>query len=162
MSAPSDVVVEVRGLVNRFGRRRALILFAVLQLITVAGYAAVARGTPELSALYAICAAEHLGSGMATAALFTCMMDWCEPETNATDYTVQACAVVIATGGAAALSGFSAGALGYFRHFCVATAVAVGAVLAAIWLFPRSSPARFTPSAGSSGASPPRTADRQS
>jgi MFS transporter, PAT family, beta-lactamase induction signal transducer AmpG len=148
--------------VNRLGRRPALILFAVLQLITVAGYAVIARGKPELDALYAICAAEHLGSGMATAALFTCMMDWCEPETSATDYTVQACAVVIATGLASALSGFSAGALGYFGHFCVATAVALGSVVAALWLFPRSPPARLTPSGGSSGASPPRTADRQS
>ena len=77
---------------------------------------------------------------MATAALFTCMMDWCGPDTSATDYTVQASAVVIATAGASAASGFSAQALGYFGHFCLATVLALGAVVAVRLLFPSSSP----------------------
>jgi len=65
-----------------------------------------------------VCGAEHLASGMATAALFTVMMHECRPEHAGTDYTVQASLVVVATGGAAAVSGFSAQALGYsgFSH----------------------------------------------
>ena len=42
--------------------------------------------------------AEHLASGMATAALFTAMMDACADGSAATDYTVQASVVVLATG----------------------------------------------------------------
>ena len=129
------------ALVNRLGRKRALVGFAVLQLLTVAGYAYIARGVPGWGALAAICAAEHFGSGMATAALFTCMMDWCRPNTTASDYTIQACAVVIATGLASTLSGFSAQALGYFRHFAVATLLAGASIAAVHWLFPRSFPA---------------------
>ena len=48
---------------------------------------------------------EHFASGMATAALFTAMMDWSRPSASGTDYTVQASAVVIATGIASTLSG---------------------------------------------------------
>jgi hypothetical protein len=66
--------------------------------------------------------AEHFFGSMATAAIFTLMMDACRPGRAATDYTLQACVVVIATGVASAFSGFSADALGYAGHF-VATAV---------------------------------------
>ena len=49
---------------------------------------------------------------MATAALFTCMMDWCRPGHSGSDYTVQASTVVIASGIAASLSGVTAHHLG--------------------------------------------------
>jgi PAT family beta-lactamase induction signal transducer AmpG len=66
------------------------------------------------------------------------MMDWCAPETSATDYTVQASAVVIATGVAATAAGASAQALGYFHHFDLATALALGALLVVVRYFPNS------------------------
>ena len=124
------------ALVNRLGRKRALLVFGLLQALTVAGYAWLALSTPELAVLYTLCAAEHLAGGMATAALFTCMMDWCSPRSSATDYTVQASAVVIATGTASALSGFSAQALGYFGHFSLGAVLAGGAVLVVYRAFP--------------------------
>jgi MFS transporter, PAT family, beta-lactamase induction signal transducer AmpG len=123
-------------LVNRLGRKTSLVGFGVLQAGAVAGYAHLAMGRPSPAALYAVCAAEHLAGGMATAALFTCMMDWCSRETSATDYTVQASAVVIATGTASALAGFSAQAFGYFGHFCLATVIALGALAAVRHGFP--------------------------
>jgi PAT family beta-lactamase induction signal transducer AmpG len=128
------------ALVNRIGRKPALIAFGLLQALTVAGYAALALGKPSLLELYVLCGAEHFSSGMATAALFTCMMDWCSRESGATDYTVQASAVVIATGAAGALGGMSAQALGYFGHFCLAVVLALVAVAAVHRLFPRSEP----------------------
>jgi len=90
------------ALVQRLGRRPALVGFGLLQAATVAGYAVLAHAGLGRGALYAICSAEHFAGGMATAALFTCMMDWCAPGSSATDYTVQASAVVIATGLASA------------------------------------------------------------
>jgi PAT family beta-lactamase induction signal transducer AmpG len=123
-------------LVQRVGRRAALVSFGLLQVVAVAGYAGLALGTPGFLALAAWCGAEHFASGMATAALFTCMMDWCSEHSSATDYTVQACAVVIATGAASSLAGFSAQALGYFAHFCLAGVLALGAIGAVRALFP--------------------------
>jgi RhtX/FptX family siderophore transporter len=122
------------ALVNRLGHKRALLGFGLAQALSVAGYAYLASTKPDLKALYVACAAEHFAGGMATAALFTCMMSWCSKSSGGTDYTVQASAVVVATGLSSTLSGFSAQALGYFWHFCVATAACfVSLILAARW-----------------------------
>lgn len=108
------------ALVPRLGRRTSLEFFAALQAVTVGGYALAAFFGVSTGGLAALCAAEHLASGMATAALFTCMMDWSSTDTGASDYTAQASLVVVATGAAAALSGVSAARLGYAGHFAVA------------------------------------------
>jgi MFS family permease len=113
------------ALVNRLGRKRALISFGMLQAATAASYAIPASMPVAKGWLYTICGVEHFCGGMATAALFTCMMDWCSKENAATDYTIQASAVVIATGTAAMLSGFSAQALGYVGHFVPAGLLAM-------------------------------------
>jgi predicted MFS family arabinose efflux permease len=121
------------ALVNRLGRRRSLMLFGALQAFTLAAYGALAAAPPEvrgLPVLYALCAAEHFAGGMATAALFTWMMDLCRPESSATDYTVQASAVVIATGGAHSLSGFWAQRMGYAAHFTTAATLSLLALVA--------------------------------
>lgn len=73
--------------------RRAQIARALLKVMARRGYdgasiAAVA-GYALASTLGAgpwllsLCAARHLASGMATAALFTCMMDWSSTEAGA-------------------------------------------------------------------------------
>jgi MFS transporter, PAT family, beta-lactamase induction signal transducer AmpG len=129
------------ALVNRLGRQRALLVFGTLQALSIASYALIAYGPLDTTSLYLACALEHFAGGTATAALFTCMMDWSRPS-NATDYTVQASAVVIATGLASALAGFSAQSLGYFGHFCAAAGAGL-ASLAVVWLcFPKPSPER--------------------
>lgn len=118
------------ALVNRMGQRRALLVFGTLQAAAVLLYALAAHGAaPSFTLLTFVCAVEHLTSGMATAALFTVMMDICRPEHAGSDYTVQASLVVMATGGAAAVSGFSAQAIGYAWHFTLAAALCAVAVL---------------------------------
>jgi predicted MFS family arabinose efflux permease len=116
------------ALVNRLGQRRALLIFGTLQASAVLLYALAARGANSIPVLAIVCGVEHLTSGMATAALFTVMMDICRPEHAASDYTVQASLVVLATGGAAAASGFSAQTLGYAWHFTLAAALCAVAV----------------------------------
>ncbi|WNG42358.1 MFS transporter [Archangium violaceum] len=116
------------ALVNRLGQRRALLVFGTLQAGAVLLYALAAKGATSLPVLAIVCGVEHLTSGMATAALFTVMMDICRPEHAASDYTVQASLVVLATGGAAAVSGFSAQTLGYAWHFTLAAALCAAAV----------------------------------
>jgi RhtX/FptX family siderophore transporter len=123
------------ALVQPLGRRRALVTFGLLQAATIAGYAYLAAATPTREQLYVACAAEFFAGGMATAALFTTMMDECSRAAGATDYSVQASAVVIATGAASALSGLSAQAIGYEGHFGLAAALSLVAVIAVLrWL----------------------------
>ncbi len=117
------------ALVNRLGRRTALLWFGALQSAAVASFAALTFGKPQTALLYLLCGGEHFVGGMATAALFTCMMDWSSRGSAATDYTVQASAVVIASGAAAALGGYSAELFGYLGHFCLAAAASLAALL---------------------------------
>ncbi|WP_224364634.1 MFS transporter [Hyalangium versicolor] len=124
------------ALVNRLGHRRALILFGITQAGAVLLYALAARGA-TLPMLALVCGVEHMTSGMATATLFTVMMAKSRPEYAGTDYTVQASLVVIATGSAAAVSGYTAQALGYAGHFLLAAALcAVGVVFVLLTFHP--------------------------
>ena len=124
------------ALVNRIGRKQSLLLFGALQAVTVGGYALLATGTPGNVLLHAVCGAEHFIGGMATAALFTCMMDWSSSDNAATDYTVQASAVVVSTGLASTLSGFSAQALGYSGHFTLSSILSALSLLVVLRCFP--------------------------
>lgn len=125
------------ALVAPLGRLRSLIVFGIGQVVSVLGYAYLAFGTPTYEQLYIWTGVEIFASGMATAALFTSMMDWSRASSSGTDYTVQASAVVIATGLSTALAGISADAFGYGAHYMLSASVCVIAVLAVWRLFPR-------------------------
>ncbi|MCH9687075.1 MAG: MFS transporter, partial [Deltaproteobacteria bacterium] len=112
--------------VGRLGRRRALLVFGTLQAISVASYALVTTTTGAW--LYAPVIFEHLATGMATAVLFTMMMDRCRPDHAATDYTLQASVVVLASGLAAALGGTTAQLLGYGPNFVLGGLLSLVAV----------------------------------
>lgn len=119
-------------------RRRVLTVFAILQMLAAASYAAVVHGADAW--VGPVIAIEHFISGLATAALFTTMMDRCTPSSASTDYTVQASAVVIATGTASALAGFSASSLGYSAHFLASAGLAALAIFVVPWLAPKHEP----------------------
>ena len=87
-----------------------------------------------------ICFIEAFASSQATATLFTVMMDWCRPIVGATDYTVQASAVVIATGVATLVSGRLAELLGYTRYFCFAGVIGIASVLLLVVFYPQAPP----------------------
>jgi RhtX/FptX family siderophore transporter len=121
---------------GRFGRLQALIACGLFQGVAVAAYLLPSLGVNDTFTLYAVCVLEHFAGGTATASLFTLMMDAARRETAATDYTVQASVVVIATGGAAASSGYVAEALGYASFFTLSGALCFLGVLG-IWLYLR-------------------------
>ncbi len=115
-------------LITVLGRRTGLTAFALVQALAILGYLLPANGSVTLAAVAVFMAA--FAGGLATAALYTCMMDGCRPETAATDFTLQQslCAIgpVIGTG----LSGFSANALGFSGHFVLCAGVSLLAVAA--------------------------------
>lgn len=117
------------------GRRTALVVFGVFQSIAVLTYAWAALGGAG-PVLVAACALEHLASGTATAALFTAMMDACRPHLAATDYTVQASTVVIASGAFGTVSGYGVSHLGYAGHFGAAGLLSLAAVGFLFWRWP--------------------------
>ena len=120
------------ALVGRFGRYRILAVGGAVQALAVVSYAALAAGPLELWRVYAICSFEHFSSGLATVPLFTMMMDATRPHAAGTDYTAQACVVVLATIAASSLSGFSAEPLGYAGHFALAAGLCLLGLLPAL------------------------------
>lgn len=119
------------ALIERIGRRRALCWFGLVQAASVASYAFTAASAARGVALFGPIVFEHFATGMATTALFTIMMDHCRADSAATDYTVQASLVVLATGIAAAVGGTTAQGLGYGPNFLLGGIVAlIGVVLA--------------------------------
>jgi MFS transporter, PAT family, beta-lactamase induction signal transducer AmpG len=124
------------ALLNPLGRRRALLVFGVLQIVTVLGYAYLARGTMNRTLLYVISGAEHFTSGLGSSAMYAVMMDWCRPKSNATDITVQTSALMMATLAASAVCGVSAQKFGYFTHFLISAGLSAVAVLLVLVFFP--------------------------
>jgi RhtX/FptX family siderophore transporter len=113
-------------LVGIIGRRTSLLLFSVLQTATIAMYYFLAT-IPNIRTEW-VClmsAVEHFCGGLATVAVFTVMMDHCSSKTAATDYTVQACVIVLSTGLFSAVSGVSAESLGYANHFIVSAVLSM-------------------------------------
>lgn len=132
--------------VGRLGRRRALLSFGLLQAVGIAGYAVAAwLGSPDSATLYTVTMLEHFTGGMATAALFTCMMDRCRPEASATDYTIMASIVVMTTGVGQAISGLLATWMGYTGLYGLSVGVAlVGVALCALWVPADETPKRLS------------------
>lgn len=126
-------------LVERVPRRGALVFAGALQVLAVLAYAWVAIGTPTRPQMIAAVAAEHLLGGIATASLFTVMMDFCARRHAASDYTVQASVVVVATGVAGVAGGFMADRLGYHAHFLVCAVIASLAIGWTWFRFPTAS-----------------------
>lgn len=111
------------------GRKRALLTFGGLQGLSMLGLVWIAAVKPGLVAIAAVVSVEHFVSGMATAAIFTCMMDACRKTHAGSDYTLQASLHVGATGLVYLFSGFSADSFGYPIHFGIAVVVALLALL---------------------------------
>ena len=101
----------------RVGRRSALLYGGLLQTASLLCYVAAALGHGGLAMFWAGTIAEHLFGGMATVALFTLMMDASDPGHAGTDYSLLACAIVIAMGLANFTGATIADAVGYGPTF---------------------------------------------
>jgi MFS family permease len=103
------------------GRRAALLVAGLLQTASLGFYVAAAAGTAVVPMLWAGSVAEHLLGGMASVALFTLMMDASDPEHAGTDYTLLACAIVVAMGLANFSGAVVADTWGYWPTFVAGT-----------------------------------------
>lgn len=114
----------------RFGRRSAIIACGLLQAASLLLYVASAWTEDARALLYAASTAEHLLGGMATVALFTLMMDASDPAHAGTDYTLLACALVVAQGAAQFSGAALADAAGYGPMFVLGFVLALAGVAA--------------------------------
>jgi len=128
-------------LVGRIGRKPALVGFGLLQATGVAAWALPAMGWVGLAGIAGVKVYDGFVGSMATAALFTAMMDASRPGAGGTDYTLQASVVLVASFLGAVLGGRTADllirsldglALGYAVHFLIAAALTVAGALVVV------------------------------
>ena len=130
----------------RAGRRRALLACGLLQTASLLCYVAAALGHGGIAMFWAGNVAEHLLGSMATVALFTLMMDAADPGHAGTDYTLLACAIVVAMGLANFTGASIADALGYAPAFVAGFVLSgVGCLVLVYSLDARRGPARLRP-----------------
>ncbi len=114
-------------LTGRMPRAYALVLFLLFETVAMLGYSLISAG--DMFTIWLAVIAEHVAGGMATAALFTVMMDRCREHSEGADYAFQSCVVIITGMVAGALSGYSATQLGYVGHFSVAALLCAAAIV---------------------------------
>lgn len=111
-------------------RSRLLIVFGIVQVLGLASYVWPVLTEHATYKIVIAAALDNFTSGLATTVLFTIMMDACSRDRAASDYTAQACAVVVSQTAAGALGGMAAQAWGYPVFFAVCGAI--GAVSLAL------------------------------
>lgn len=116
----------------RLGRRRTLLACGAAQALSLLLYVLAANEVDNRLLMWTACTAEHLFGGMATVALFTLMMDASDPEHAGTDYTLLACAVVVAQGIAVFFGAAIGDVLGYPATFMIGFLLSVLGCLALV------------------------------
>ncbi|MFT6326440.1 MAG: MFS family permease [Crocinitomicaceae bacterium] len=118
-------------LVRPLGRYRALVVFALLQAVSLFLYGLYAQGFIPKDGFLILCIIEHITGAMATIGIFTVMMDYCREHHAGLDYSFQSCLIITSGLVAGSLSGFSVEAFGYFLHFSIAAALTL---LGLVWV----------------------------
>ena len=126
--------------VTRIGRRRSLVVFALLQAIALSTLAIPATREVSLTTIWIASMAAAFAGGMATTALYTRMMDHCSTETAGTDFTLQQSLAVIGPLFGAGISGVLAQRMGYPAHFMFCGVLVLGIAIFT-WVGLRDSPA---------------------
>ena len=120
----------------RFGIARSLWLFGMLQAISTAGFAVLARIGSSVSGLSAVIAFENLSGGMGTAAFVAFMASITNKKFTATQYALLTSLMGIPRAFATAPSGFLAKLLGWEAYFIVCTVLAIPGLLLLIKFAP--------------------------
>jgi PAT family beta-lactamase induction signal transducer AmpG len=108
---------------------RALWLFGVLQVVSILGFAALARVGANPYALFAAVSFEYLGVGMGAVALWAFMARETSIRFTATQLALMTALTAMPRVFANATTGFIVEAIGYFNFFLVCTAVAIPGML---------------------------------
>ncbi|MDA3866905.1 MAG: MFS transporter [Salinivirgaceae bacterium] len=129
-TAVAASMAMVGGLVQkRIGRRKAMVLFAFINLFSALWFVFISLLTPSTAMLYAGIAFLWGGYGLATVVIYTTSMDIVRPGHEGTDFTVQIVLTHLSGLVFAVLSGKIGGMLGYTGLFSVEAGFSLLAIL---------------------------------
>jgi MFS transporter, PAT family, beta-lactamase induction signal transducer AmpG len=139
-------------LMLRIGIARSLWLFGVVQLLSILGFAVLARVGPDRWVLFGVVSFEYLGVGLGTAALVAFVAAITDRRYTATQLALLTSLAGVPRTLANATTGWLVEALGYERFFVLCAALALPGMVLLLWVAPwRGAPVGpdQAPSAGS-------------
>ena len=108
---------------------RALWLFGLVQIVSILGYAALARIGDNLYALFAVASFEYLGVGLGTVALWAFMAKQTSTRFTATQLALLTSLTAVPRTFANASTGFIIEAMGYFNFYLLCVLLAIPGLL---------------------------------
>ncbi len=123
-------------LMLRLSINRALWLFGFVQIISIFGYAALAKIGNNIYALSAAASLEYIGVGLGTVALTAFMAKQTSRRFTATQFALLTSLMAVPRTFANATTGFIVQAIGYFNFFLLCALVAVPGMLLLIVVAP--------------------------
>jgi len=123
----------------RLGINRSLWIFGILQAISTAGFAILARIGYSIPALSGVIAFENLTSGMGTAAFVAFMASITNKKFTATQYALLTSLIGVPRTFASALTGILAKHIGWENFFIACALVAIPGMLLLLKFAPRNS-----------------------
>lgn len=113
----------------RLGINRSLWIFGVLQAVSTAGFALLARAGDNVAALAAVIAFENVSSGMGTAAFVAFMASITDKRFTATQYALLSSLMGIPRVLASAPTGYLAETMGWEAFFIFCTLIALPGII---------------------------------
>jgi PAT family beta-lactamase induction signal transducer AmpG len=122
------------GFVARFGIRRSLWVFGVLQAVSNLGFWVLAETGPVRSVLIGVIAVENFCGGLVTAGYLTFLMSQCDHRYTAVQFALLTSLGAVARDLGGAPVGYAAAALGWPVFFMASVLTAVPGMLLIPWL----------------------------
>jgi len=120
----------------RLSINRALWIFGVVQIVSILGFAALARVGHDIYLLFAVVSFEYLGVGLGTVALTAFIARQTSIRFTATQFALLTSLTAVPRTLANASTGFIVEAMGYFNFFLICTAVALPGLVLLAWVAP--------------------------
>lgn len=120
----------------RLSINRALWIFGMIQVVSILGFAALARVGQNIYLLFGVVGFEYIGVGLGTVALTAYMAKQTNIRFTATQFALLTSLTAVPRTLANASTGFIVEAVGYYNFFLICTVVAIPGLLLLFWVAP--------------------------
>jgi PAT family beta-lactamase induction signal transducer AmpG len=120
----------------RLSINKALWIFGLVQVVSILGFAALARVGQNIYLLFGVVGFEYIGVGLGTVALTAYMAKQTNIQFTATQFALLTSLTAVPRTLANASTGFIVESVGYYQFFLICTVVAIPGLLLLFWVAP--------------------------